>query len=160
AGTRTDVWTPIAPRLGLGGPQDFGWWSGSTIVGRLRPGIHFEQAKRELDGIHRQTIEQWADQYGSNWTPAQPRWFLEQRLSLTPAGHGFDTIWSRFKQPLLILLAAVVSLYVIACANVGGLLLSRGTQRQREIAVRLAMGSGRRRIIRQLFTEHLILAIV
>jgi predicted permease len=85
---------------------------------------------------------------------------LNQAIDLSSAPHGFTSIWTRFGQSLLILSAAVSFLYVIACANVGGPLLARGTQRQREIAVRLAMGSGRERLVRQLFTESFILAAI
>ena len=82
--------------------------------------------------------------------------FLSRQTSLEPGSSGFSRVPNQFGEPLRILFALVVLLFVVACASAANLLLSRGVARQREIAIRLATGASRARLVRQLFTESLV----
>ncbi len=108
------------------------------LVGRLAPGLSREQATARL---------------AIPFSAAFPRW----KPSLQPVR---DLVVSAVRKPLLLLLMAVVLLLVLACANVAAVLLARGVARRREIAIRLAVGAGRGRVLRQLLTESLVLGLV
>src|SRR5689334_16014390 len=144
-GYRPDVWmslstVPAAMRSRLS----------LSLAARLRPGVAFAQAEAEMRVLDRLRLEAAAQR--------DPQW-LQAVINLTPARTGLDTpLAQQFGGPLRLLMTLVGGLLLLACANIGSMLLARGAARQHEMAVRVSFGAGRFRIMRQVLTESLLLA--
>ncbi len=122
------------------------WWL--RTMGRLRPGVTAEQARNQLDDAFRQMI--FADFPETEGQPDQPH------LQVQRGSHGLGPLES-FRQSLLILSGLAGLVLLVACVNLANLLLARGAARRKELATRLALGATRRRVVRQLFSESVLL---
>ena len=138
-GSRVDILTPFPLTQ-----ETDRWGNTLAVIGRLKPGVTIAQAQSEFDLLNRQLKQ------------AHPeRWGLGAKMSGLQ-----EQISGRFRRAFLVLFGAVGCVLLLGCANIANMQLSRAAGRASEIAVRLALGAGRARIIRQLLTESLLLSVV
>jgi len=130
------------------------WWL--MVTGRLKPGWTLEQA-----GAHLQTMSPslFQQTLPANYPPVSVKDYLAMKLEAAPAGGGYSRLREDYERPLWLLLAIAALVLLIACANLANLLLARASSRERELAVRQAVGASRARLIRQLLAESLLLAV-
>jgi len=162
-GDTPDIFVPIAMRAAVHpGNNDFldgrrsSWLN---IVGKIRPGISREQAEAGINPVWAAIrTDELKDIKGVS-QKFREHFVEKSHLSLLDGGRAFSPLRSDIRTPLLILMGMVGLVALMACANVGGLLLVRGAGRIREMSVRYALGAKRRRVIQQLFVEGLLLGI-
>jgi predicted permease len=160
-GSAPEITIPLAmvPRLR---PEDRQTLSQSGrawlhIMGRLRPGLSRAQAEPGFQTIWRETLQTVTP---ADETPARRQRYLSRETHLIPGATGYSAVRNQFSEPLWLLFALVGLLLLVACAAAANLLLARGSARQRELAVRLAIGASRGRIVRQLIVEGLLLSML
>ena len=130
------------------------------VMGRRKPGVSIAQAQAGIDTLWRPILEEDIKNIPLREDNSRHRLLTEQKIKLVPGDTGTSPLREQFSTPLLVLMGMVGLMLLIACANVANLLLARAANRQKEIAIRVAIGAGRLQIVRQLLVESLLLAIV
>ena len=150
-GAQSDVWVPLSmQKQALPGrdyltPRDTLWLQ---VMGRTKPGLSRQSVQASIDVTLRQFLQAWGVKEND----------LHQSIELSPGAKGASEVRDEFSGALLILMAMVVLVLLIACANIANLMLARGAARQKEIGVRLALGAARFRLVRQIMTESVLIA--
>jgi predicted permease len=163
AGAKPDVYIPITMKLemtpgwnGLDSASDYFL----PIMGRLKPGITLASAQTSLKPLFHSLLEAEYPAIVSRWGAAEDReHFVAEKIELSSGAQGRPVLQHSAETPLLFLTAMAGLVLLIACANFACLLLARGESRRREVAVRLALGAGSGRVIRQLLVESMLVAL-
>src|SRR5262249_32653165 len=150
------VWLPtaMAPLIQAAASRPVGIDQlGVRLMARLKPGVTLAQATAEMRVLDRWRIDEIAK------TSPDPQ-IRRLSLDVDSASAGFSTLRQFLQRPLLVLMTVVLLVLLLACVNVATMLLARGAARQREMAVRVSVGAGRFRLVRQVLTESLAIAVL
>ena len=158
-GSAPDVYAPFSSWEAVSG------WKGSLtnpggfcleVIGRLRPGVSVRTARADVNAAFRSAV---AEVFPGHASTDYERLLRQFNLAVIPAAAGgTSAVRDRFGSPLRVLMAAVAMLLVVTCANIAGLLVSRGVARSQEMTIRVALGAARARIVQQLMAESALLA--
>ncbi|HET9363418.1 MAG TPA: ABC transporter permease [Candidatus Angelobacter sp.] len=159
-GRSFDVAVPICSEQLLNGESSVldrrdGWWL--AIIGRMKPGWTLQKANAQLEAISPSLFQATLP---SRYQEDLAKKFLGWKLGAQPADTGLSHLRHTYEEPLYLLLAIAGTVLLIACANLANLMFARANAREREIAVRLALGASRTRLMQQLLMESLLLSII
>jgi predicted permease len=158
-GHNFEVAVPVCSEAWFHAPEDHTsrrnhWWL--AAIGRLKPGWTVERASAQANAMSAAVFESTVP---PDYRPETAKYYRGYKLKAEQAGNGVSDLRSDYQQPLLLLLGIAGLVLLIACANLANLALARASTREREMAIRLAIGAGRGRLIRQLLVECLLLTM-